>query len=154
MTIILHMKVLKTKFDEYFVNEGNMFEMIVSPFTNIIDNASTNSSYKLLTNTNAEQSAILEAIKTNISSINEIIKTILTCLTTINQSKLSGKYTKIKRDFNNLMWNDERKSIIDELIDPFTSINESHWLIKNESNITTIGNSINNISYNILDKMN
>ena len=140
-----NMKVLKTKFDEYFVNEGNMFEMLVSPFTNIIDNASTNSSYKLLTNTNAEQSSILEAIKTNISSINEVIKTILTCLTTINQSKLSGKYTKIKRDFNNLMWNDEKKSIIDELIDPFSSIGSNHWLINNDSTITTIGNSINNI---------
>ena len=139
-----NMKVLKTKFDEYFVNEGNMFEMLVSPFTNIIDNASKNNSYKMLTNTNAEQSTILEAIKTNISSINEIIKTILTCLTTINQSKLSGKYAKIKQDFNNLMWNGE-KSIIDELIDPFTSINESHWLIKNESNITNISNSIDNI---------
>ena len=138
-----NMKDLKTKFDEYFVNEGNMFEMIVSPFTNIIDKASTNSSYKLLTNTN--QSTILDAIQTNISSINEVIKTILTCLTTINQSKLSGKYTKIKRDFNNLMWNDEKKSIIDELVDPFSSIGSNHWLINNDSTITTIGNSINSI---------
>lgn len=138
-----NMKVLKTKFDEYFVNEGNLFEMIVSPFTNIIDNASTNSSYKLLTNTN--QSTILDAIQTNISSINEVIKTILTCLTTINQSKLSGKYTKIKQDFNNLMWNDEKKSIIDELAEPFSSINGNHWLISNNSTITNIGNSINNI---------